>query len=238
MRASQIAMTLHLRGEARVSRHMPFLRRLLSLGRKKAKAPRLARQTNRQPPWKQNRGAKARNRRRAYLNLETEAFKWGIMPTMAFVVPRKNGAWEIRETRSTSSGPRSATLATFRELDDEAIERARTRAAKPLASEELRQAAVRVGAPIAKSAIDEAASRLLAELSLGQKPRRGLRRLLADAVDSGEAGLSDAAKAAQEWVAATPEERGRTLKELLRLADAIPHRRRPDRIGFPRFGNP
>lgn len=160
------------------------------------------------------------------------------MPTMAFVIPRKNGTWEIREARSTASGPRSTTLATFRELDREAIERAQTRATKPLDAQELRQAALRVGAPIAKSAVDKAASRLLAELSFGHKPRRGLRRLLADAIDAREAGLSDAAKAAQEWVAATAEERGKTLKDLLLLADAIPHRRRPDRSGFPRFGQP
>jgi hypothetical protein len=156
---------------------------------------------------------------------------------MAFIVPRKNGAWEIRETHSTPKGPRSTTLATFRELDDEVIKQATQRAAKPLAPEELRQAALRAGAPVAKPAVDEAASRLLAELSFGRKPRRGLRRLLADAFDQEEVGLSDAAKAAAEWVAATPVERGETLKDLLLLADAIPHRRRPQQIGFPRFGS-
>lgn len=156
---------------------------------------------------------------------------------MAFLVPRKNGAWEIRETHSTPKGPRSTTLATFRELDGEVIERARARTSQPLDPEELRQAALRAGAPVAKSAVDDAASRLLSELSQGRKPRRGLRRLLADAVDSADAGLSDAAKAAQEWIAATPEEHGKTLRDLLLLADAIPHRRRPDQIEFPRFGH-
>jgi hypothetical protein len=165
-------------------------------------------------------------------------FKWYIYPTMAFIVPKKNGTWEIRETRSTASGPRSTTLATFRELDNDVIERAISRAAKPLDAEELRRVALRAGAPVAKSAADEAASRLLNELTHGRKPRRGLARLLADAVDPADAGLSDAAKAAQEWIAATPDERGRTLKDLLGLADAIPHRRRPDRIGFPGFGHP
>jgi hypothetical protein len=155
---------------------------------------------------------------------------------MAFIVPRKNGTWEIRESHSTPKGPRSTTLATFRELDDKIIGRARAKAAKPLDSEELRQAAPRVGAPVAKSAADDAAIRLLSELSLDRKPRRGLRRLLADAVDPADAGLSDAAKAAQEWVAATLEERGEALKDLLLLADAIPHRRRENRIDFPRFG--
>jgi hypothetical protein len=154
---------------------------------------------------------------------------------MAFIVPRKNGAWEIRETRSTPSGPRSATLATFRELSEEVIEQAQARATKAIGPNELRQAALRVGAPIASPPADSAARKLLAELSMGRKPRRALRRLLADAVDSRDSGLSDAAKAAQEWVAATPDERGKALRELLLLGDALPKRRRPDRTQFPRF---
>lgn len=157
---------------------------------------------------------------------------------MAFLVPRKNGTWEIRETRSTRTGPRSTTLATFRELDRNLIEHARKRAEKPIDERELRRAALRSGAPLAKPAVDDAASRLLRELSQGHVPRRGLRRLLAEVVDQDEAGLSDAARAAQGWIASTPEERGKTLKDLLLLADAIPHRRRPNRIRFPRFGHP
>jgi hypothetical protein len=129
------------------------------------------------------------------------------------------------------------TLATFRELSDEVIGQAQARAAQPLDAGELRQAALRAGAPIAKPPVDSAASKLLAELSMGHQPRRALRRLLADAVDSRDAGLSDAARAAQEWVAATPEERGKTLKDLLLLGDALPKRRRPDRSQFPGFGH-
>lgn len=155
---------------------------------------------------------------------------------MAFIVPKKKGTWEIRESRSTPAGPRSTTLATFKELSDEVIEQARRRASKPLDAKELRQAALRAGAPLAEPAVDAAARHLLGELSRGRKPRRALRRLLADSVDSGDAGLSDAAHAVQEWIAATPAERGKTLIDLLLFADALPQRRRPDRIQFPRFG--
>lgn len=154
---------------------------------------------------------------------------------MAFITPRKNGAWEIRETRATPAGPRSSTLASFRELDAEVIERAQARAVKPIDTDELRRAALRAGAPIEAPPADRAASQLLGELSMGRKPRRALRRLLADAIDSSDTGLSDAARAAQEWVAASPEERGKTLRELLLLGDALPKRRRPDHIQFPRF---
>lgn len=156
---------------------------------------------------------------------------------MAFIVPRKNGAWEIRETRSTASGPRSTTLATFRELSDEVIERAQSRSSKPLDAGRLRRLAQRAGAPVAEQLVDTAARQLLGELSAGSRPRRGLRRLLADAIDSSDGGLPDAARAAQEWVAATPEKRGKALRELLHLGDALPKPHRPDRIEFPRLGH-
>lgn len=157
------------------------------------------------------------------------------MPTMAFIVPRKNGAWEIRESRTTASGPRSTTLVTFRELTDDVLARAQERAAASLDHDELRRAALRAGAPVAALPIDQAAQQLIHELSRGRKPRRGLQRLLASSIDSRDAGLSDAAQAVQEWIGVSLGERGETLRELLLLADALPQGRRPDQIAFPRF---
>lgn len=154
---------------------------------------------------------------------------------MAFIVPRKNGAWEIRESRTTPSGPRSTTLATFRELTDDVLSRAQDRADQPLDDDELRRAALRAGAPVAAPPADRAAQQLLGELSRGRKPRRALRRLLASSVDSSDGGLSDAALAVQEWIGISPKERGETLRELLLLADALPQGRRPDQISFPRL---
>jgi hypothetical protein len=156
---------------------------------------------------------------------------------MAFIVPRKNGAWEIRETRATPAGPRSTTLASFHELNDEVIERARSRSSKPLDPANLHRLALRAGAPVTEPLVDAAARQLLGELSAGRQPRRGLRRLLADAIDGNDGSLSDAARAAQGWIVATPEKRGRALRELLLLGDALPKRRRSDRIEFPRFGH-
>jgi hypothetical protein len=156
---------------------------------------------------------------------------------MAFVVPRKNGAWEIRESRSTPRGPRSTTLATFHELDAEAIEHARTRASRPLDEDELRRTALRAGAPVAQSQADRAAQRLLGELAAGRRPRRALRRLLADSVDTRERGLSDAARAARLWIAASPKQRGDALRDLLLLADRLPQRRLASAPGFPGFGS-
>ena len=66
---------------------------------------------------------------------------------MAFVVPTKRGEFEIRESRSTPKGPRSRTLATFKELNDEVIEKARAKAAKPPDAEDLRTPPGELGQP-------------------------------------------------------------------------------------------
>jgi hypothetical protein len=147
---------------------------------------------------------------------------------MAFVVPTKRGEFEIRESRSTPKGPRSRTLATFKELSDEVIAKAREKAAKPPDAEELRDAARRAGATIAAEPIDSAARKLIAELGKGERLDRGLRRLLLDllAEDAKPRSAGDASHSVAEWMAATPEERGRALVDLLLLADALPHKGR------------
>ncbi len=158
---------------------------------------------------------------------------------MAFVVPTKQGRFEIRESRSTPAGPRSRTLASFAELTDEVIEKARGTAAKPPSAEELRRAAKRVGAPVAREPADQAARELIAELGKGRKPEPRLRRLLAAKLADGPTGATtpaDPARAVAEWMAATPRERGTALRDLLLLADALPSGgRRGKPLRFPRL---
>ena len=163
---------------------------------------------------------------------------------MAFIVPTKRGTFEIRESHSTPAGPRSRTLATFKELSEETIEKARARATKPPSAEELREAALRAGAPVALPAVDEAARDLLGKLAKGQRPDPMLKRLLIDALANEDrsdrprdpsAAVSDTARSVSEWVGASLEERGEALEDLLLLADALPLRRRPETIGFPRL---
>lgn len=155
---------------------------------------------------------------------------------MAFIVPRKNESWEIRETRQTPSGPRSVTLASFRELTDEVIERAQKRSDKSLDPDSLRRSALRAGAPLETSLADRSAQQLLAEASAGRKPRRALHRLLARAFEDQRRPFPEPVSSEAEWLRATPKEHGDTLRQLLELADALPQRRRPDRIEFPGFG--
>lgn len=161
---------------------------------------------------------------------------------MAFIVPTKRGNFEIRESHSTPAGPRSRTLASFKELTDETIEKARSRAAKPPSADQLREAALRAGAPVASPPVDRAARDLLGKLAKGQRPDPMLKRLLLDALANEDrsdrptnpaATVSDAARSVSEWVGASAQERGEALEDLLLLADALPLRRRPETIGFP-----
>lgn len=155
---------------------------------------------------------------------------------MAFVVPNRRGKFEIRESRSTADGPRSRTLATFGELTDEVLERAQERASAPLDPEALRAGARRAGASVAPASVDRAARDLIAELGRGAEIAPGLRAVLVDLLAEHETprSASDAPHSIAEWAAATPEERGRALENLLLLADALPHGRRVGQdLAFP-----
>lgn len=158
---------------------------------------------------------------------------------MAFIVPTKRGTFEVRESRSTPKGPRSRTLASFEELTDEVIEKAVQRASKPLNPDELRSAARRVGAPVARPAVDQAARELIAQLGMGREPEPRLRRLLTAKLERGAADAitpRDPSSAVAEWMAATPADRGKTLVDLLLLADALPSGgRRGKPLLFPRL---
>jgi hypothetical protein len=161
---------------------------------------------------------------------------------MAFVVPTKGGRFEVRESRNTPKGPRSRTLASFRELDDAVIERAREKAAKALDAAELRRAARRAGASVSRTPVDRAARELIAELAKGNLPHPSLRHILVDLLHdgyregAGQSPANEAAHGVAEWMAATPAERGKALVDLLLLADALPHGGRKGKpLRFPRM---
>lgn len=163
---------------------------------------------------------------------------------MAFVIANKRGSYEVRESHSTPDGPRSRTLATFKEMDDEVVGKALARAANPLNVEELRKAALRAGAPVAPPEVDEAARDTLRLLAKGRRPDPMLRRLLLDALThedrsdrpaDPDALVSDTARSATEWIGVGPQQRSEALRDLLELADALPVRLRPTEIDFPRL---
>lgn len=161
---------------------------------------------------------------------------------MAFVVQARKGSYEVRESRSTPKGPRSQTLVAFRELTDDIIEKARTKATNPPTAEELRRSARRVGAPVARPPIEQAARELIAELARGRRLDPTQRQILLEMLQRGyrdEADASPANEAARSvaiWMAATPEDRGRALVDLLLLADALPAGGRKGKpLRFPRL---
>lgn len=161
---------------------------------------------------------------------------------MAFIVRGRKGSYEVRESRNTPKGPRSRTLVSFRELTDEVIEKARENAANPPSPEELRRSARRAGAPVARAPIEQAARELITELARGRRLDPTLHRILSELLQRGyrEAGepspANEAARSVALWMAATPDERGRALVDLLLLADALPSSRRKGKpLRFPRL---
>jgi hypothetical protein len=163
---------------------------------------------------------------------------------MAYVVATHPGRFEVRESKATDKGPRSRTLANFRELTDEVIEKVQATAERPVSAEQLRKAALRAGAPIHGSELDEAAKRTLRGIASGDRPRPILRRLLLDALlaesppdrrSTPTTLVSDAARSAGEWIGASADERAAALRDLLELTDALPIRPRTHQIGFPRL---
>ncbi len=157
------------------------------------------------------------------------------LPTMAYVVPRAGEAWEIRESHTTASGPRSRTLVTFKTLTPEAIAQAQERAGRQLEAGELRRAAWRAGAPVAPPTGDRAAGELLAELAAGRRPRPALSRLLIESLQAERTSPSSNAQAAAAWIGAPARKRGETLRDLLLLVDHLPRRRRREQPSFPRI---
>src|SRR6478609_1999117 len=127
---------------------------------------------------------------------------------MAFVTPSRRGGYEIRESHNTPEGPRSRTLATFRELTSEVIDKARKKAANPPTAEELRRSARRAGAPVARPPVEQAARELIAEMAKGRRLDPTLRQILTELLQKGfreTAGGSPANEAARSvaiWMAA------------------------------------
>lgn len=161
---------------------------------------------------------------------------------MAFIVPTKQGRFEIRESRNTAKGPRSQTLASFRELTDEVIRQARQKAVKPPTAEELRRAARRAGAPVARPPAEQAARELIAELARGRRLDPTLRQILSELLERGyresddPSPANEAARSVAMWMAATPEQKGKALVDLLLFADALPSGGRKGKpLTFPRL---
>jgi hypothetical protein len=101
---------------------------------------------------------------------------------MAYVVARRGGRFEIRESFHTSRGPRSRTLAGFDVLTDDVLAAAARRAQRPFEAGAVIRSARRARARvrIATSGADRVRDRFLTgsksmAASLGQSPPAGAR---------------------------------------------------------------
>lgn len=160
----------------------------------------------------------------------------GRITTMAFVVSKPNGTWEVRESRRSPAGPRSRTLATFHEFTPEIADQVADRSSKPVDNDDIRSKVVRAGAPVRDSEVEHAAKTLLRQMSLGQKPRRALARLIADSLPEVRGStVSHEAERMKLWVGASMGERSEALIDLLGLGDALPPVKRRDATIFPRI---
>ena len=149
-----------------------------------------------------------------------------------FLVRRPGNRWELRKSNLTPSGPRSRTLATFRELDNETIRHATARS-PDVDPQTLKTLCLRAGAPVAPPRPDGAAAELIAALAHGEHPRPSIRRILAAELGATNASATDSERAAARWLTATLAERGQTLHDLLLLADRLPTRK-SKQLAYPR----
>jgi hypothetical protein len=101
---------------------------------------------------------------------------------MAYVVARRGGRFEIRESFHTPKGPRSRTLVGFNVLSDDILAAAARRAQRPFDAEAVIRSARRAGArvQVVTSGASRARDRFLAgsrtmASTLGQPPPRNAR---------------------------------------------------------------
>jgi hypothetical protein len=153
---------------------------------------------------------------------------------MAFLVARKDGRFEIRESHATEAGPRSRTLASFRELDDDVLDHAAANARSRFDRAAIQERAAQLAVPRNTDRASRAARTLIAELRQGRRPAPGLVRLLRDELPADQRPTPDTIEQAHEWIGKTDRQRGEAIVDLLELGDAFPRRERPSRSNFPR----
>ena len=154
---------------------------------------------------------------------------------MAFVVRRPGGRFEIRESRATPAGPRARTLATFRLLTADVLSEAVARAHRPVDVAKIRARAAELRVPRRTSVAAGTAERLIAQLRAGESLPPAIVNELRSLLPAQTDEIRDTLPDAQEWLGVADAERGRTLVDLLLLADALPQRRAPDEISVPRI---
>jgi len=158
---------------------------------------------------------------------------------MAYLYVRRSGRVEIREAHSTRKGPRSRTLASFQgPLTEDHLDRAESAATRAFDRDAIRARARQLGVAIAAPSAD--AHALIARLRGGARLDPVLVGVLRDQLESRPAApVPEELADVIEWIGASDHERGRALRDVLRLYDTITRSRdavrEPESPRFPRF---
>lgn len=164
----------------------------------------------RPPPMTGTRGAARTGRFTTVIVVE--------LPTMAFVVRRPGGRFELRESIATPAGPRAHTLASFTRLDAATIRYAAARATTPWHDDAVVRSARRAGALVDLEPANRHARELLSALADRSPLDPTLRSQLVDALTSRRAIDDEAMRS----LTMTADERGQVLRALCALGDALP----------------
>jgi hypothetical protein len=154
---------------------------------------------------------------------------------MAFVVARRDGRFEIRESVTTPAGPRARTLAGFKVLSDSVMYEARSRATRPFDPEVVRARARALKVPERSDAAAVTARKLLAQLRQGERLPPMLAAELRKALPEVSTEMPDSLDDAIEWAGSTFAEKGRWVRELLAFGAVFPQNGRPGELAFPRI---
>lgn len=139
---------------------------------------------------------------------------------MAYVVARKDGRFEIRESHQTAKGPRARTLASFHVLDAAVLASAAGRATRPFRSDSVLNSGRRAGA----------------QIDLGLSAANGSTKADAAFVAASRRMAELTAKPAGKQMRVDP---GDALGQLLDFADAIAASQPPraaEPLAFPVLG--
>jgi hypothetical protein len=162
---------------------------------------------------------------------------------MAYFVERTGGTVEIRESRTTSRGPRSRQLVRFTgALTPAVLARAASAASRPFDADALVRRARVMGIPVERRAPESEARALLGRLRRSDQIDPAMAGLLVRALDRvATADVPEHLSEAAEWIGASPSERGAALRDLLdtfgRIAASRPPLRTRPRVPFPRFSS-
>lgn len=156
---------------------------------------------------------------------------------MAFVVARRDGRFEIRESISTSAGPRARTLAGFRVLSDDVLRDAGRRAQRPFDPEKVRARARALKAPEQTNAAAVTARKLLAQLRNGEAVPPMLVAELRKVLPAARDDFPDSLEDAIEWAGSNDADRGRAARDLARIASRFPSRAASREPEFPRISS-